>query len=248
MFELDLLYYSLESLFHSFFLYLFELLFSTTKDTIMEQEEEEEPPSKDELFIMNQQTRFNEFINSKEPNENVSPVFYNKEKYEEMMSDNKNPLETKWKSTILLQNTEYGNVIMFYDAYKQGFSYYSDISITDNTLLNAIIQKYVMTFKCLDFYVGEGGGNLFHSESQPSQPNHSVPRVGESSVFAKLKNYKKKDSLPVIQKQINKLIYCGKTVNFSFIQKPKKTKREYNEKKLITFAEYKALHNNRCNS
>jgi hypothetical protein len=38
MFELDLLYYSLESLFHSFFLYLFELLFSTTKDTIMEQE------------------------------------------------------------------------------------------------------------------------------------------------------------------------------------------------------------------
>ena len=235
---------------HSVFYYMDHLLFrSNDEEEDDDDEEEEESLSTDEIFIMNQQEKFDTFIkHSLESNENVSYLFYDKEQYDNTMSVENNALETKWRTCILMQNTEYGNVIMYYDAYKQGFAYYSDVSITDIKLLNAIIQKYVMTYKCRDFYIGEEFVSPFVSihGGEETNTNTNVNEIKKKQVFAKLKNYKLDDTKiatkTIIQKRINKLIHLGKIVNFSFVQKMKKTKREaYIQKENMSFSEYKNL-------
>jgi hypothetical protein len=50
--------------------------------------------------------------------------------------------------------TPLGNVIMYYDVYKNGFSYYSNHTLMDY-FLNALAMKYVLLFKCRDFFMDE---------------------------------------------------------------------------------------------
>lgn len=63
-------------------------------------------------------------------------------------------IEEKWNKNSIFLNTPRGNVFMSYDIYRNSFVYYSD-SFMPNYILNAVAIKYIMTFKCLDFYVNE---------------------------------------------------------------------------------------------
>ena len=84
---------------------------------------------------------------------NVSPVFYTKTEYNTVMQEISNYLEKEWKTRILYETTPKGNIIMYYDVYKLGFAYFSDMNGIDYHLLNAIAMKYVITYRCLDFFV-----------------------------------------------------------------------------------------------
>jgi hypothetical protein len=88
-------------------------------------------------------------------NENIDPVFYIKTEFGELMKDNLNYLEKKWKTRILIEYTPRGNIIMFYNPYKMGFSYYCDSTGIPYPILNAVAMKYVIMFKCRDFFVDE---------------------------------------------------------------------------------------------
>jgi len=87
-------------------------------------------------------------------NLNINYVFYSKSQYQEMIKDTKNPLEQQWKTRILFENTPRGSVIMYYDPFKLGFSYYSDATIP-YAILNAMAMKYVIHFRCRDFFIDE---------------------------------------------------------------------------------------------
>ena len=87
-------------------------------------------------------------------NSNIDNVFYSKRLYQEMLVDPKNVLEKKWKTNILYVNTPRGNIVMYYDVYKLGFTYYCDSSLPYN-ILNSVAMKYVMYFRCLDFFIDE---------------------------------------------------------------------------------------------
>ena len=64
-------------------------------------------------------------------------------------------LEKKWKSRILFECTPRGNIILLYDTYTEAFVYCIDTSGTPYKLLNAVAMKYVLTFRCRDFFVDE---------------------------------------------------------------------------------------------
>jgi hypothetical protein len=49
------------------------------------------------------------------------------------------------EKNILIDRTPYGNVIMHYDVFKNGFAYYSDINLSYK-IINAVAMKYVLTF------------------------------------------------------------------------------------------------------
>jgi len=96
-------------------------------------------------------------ISSIEPSElnvNIDPIFYHKHELSDLLKDDNNYLEKKWRTKILMENTPRGNVVMFYDAFKMGFSYYSDQSMP-YSVLNAVSMKYVVTFYCRDFFMDE---------------------------------------------------------------------------------------------
>ena len=60
--------------------------------------------------------------------------------------------ENIWKHRILLENTPHGNIAMFYDLYRQAFTYYSDKHVS-YSVLNLCAMKYVRIFLCRDFFV-----------------------------------------------------------------------------------------------
>ena len=112
-----------------------------------------EPPKKTtkQIFIEAQQDVLKNLMDNETLNNNTDSEFYNIKKYNEIMSTHNNDIETMWKKRIMMTNTPTGNVIMFYDAYKMGFTYYCRESIPYD-LLNAIAVKYIKLFCCKDFY------------------------------------------------------------------------------------------------
>lgn len=86
-------------------------------------------------------------------NDNIDSCFYSKDAFQKVMKDENNFIEREWRTRILMQSTPRGNIIMYYDAYKQAFSYYSDSKCIPYYILNAVAMKYVVKFRCIDFFV-----------------------------------------------------------------------------------------------
>ena len=101
------------------------------------------------------QTEFQDFVTNEKASSAIQPVFYNMDEYKQVMSVAKNWLELDWSRRVALENTPYGMVAMYYDAYKLAFSYFCDQRSVSYNVLNAVAMKYVRRFCCLDFFVDE---------------------------------------------------------------------------------------------
>jgi hypothetical protein len=117
------------------------------------------------------------------------------------MKEEVNVLETAWKKRILFDSTPRGNIVLFYDPYKQGFSYYSDQHIP-YSLLNAAAMKYCRLFRCRDFFMDEQVTPEYSPSTLLSQRIQEEKKelvekkakisakIGSSTTaFAKFKNY-----------------------------------------------------------
>src|SRR6056300_440894 len=178
-------------------------------------------------------------------NSNIDKVFYSKEDYTKIMRDVNNELERKWKQKILIELTPKGNIIMFYDAYKQGFSYYSDLQPIPYAILNAVAMKYVKIYRCRDFFIDdettpENKPSSFikihvieENKKTNSNKNSTDKTMFKNAPFAKLKNYKKEKqpdkkntekgpSKPERVFYRNKFVSLGPVRNYSIIQPIKK--------------------------
>lgn len=92
----------------------------------------------------------------KDCNSNIDAIFYNKIEFETYMNHAKcTDLEQIWKNRISLVSTPRGNVMMYYDPYKMGFSYHCDQSKLSYDILNACAMNYVIQHRCLNFYIDE---------------------------------------------------------------------------------------------
>jgi len=172
----------------------------------------------------------NENINS-----NIQKEFYIKEEYAKCVIEYNNEIERTWKKRVLIENTPRGNIIMFYDPYKLGFSYYSDAYSIPYTILNAVAMKYVRIYYCRDFFVDDeitpaiypSPFIQIHMVDKKKNPVNDTTRTIQSSksAFAKLKKYKKtntvhyKDEMPAKIYYRNRFICLGKTTNYSILQK-----------------------------
>lgn len=75
------------------------------------------------------------------------------------LTDIKSSLMNSLQNNFILENTPIGNVVMVYNCKKEGFSYYSDKSIS-NKYLESVCKKYCIQFKCKmlfnDVFINEG--------------------------------------------------------------------------------------------
>jgi len=104
-------------------------------------------------------------------NQNIDSVFYIKSEFRELIMVEGNNLEKEWRTRILFETTPRGNIIMFYDPYKQGFSYYSDSTGIPYNILNAVAMKYVLMFRCRDFFVDNNVIHYFNESSSDALEN-----------------------------------------------------------------------------
>jgi hypothetical protein len=178
----------------------------------------------------------NSFSDLTNMDSNIDTVFYDKAQLKDALVEADNDLEKKWRKRILIEHAPLcGNIIMYYDAYKLGFAYYCDYSVSYD-ILNKVAMKYVITYQCRDFFIDELERpedkpskllRLFEEDTKAKGPvkeknSNANLRAGP---FAKFKNYTSngeptKKSEPIKDKMRNCFIHRGKMANFSFLQKP----------------------------
>lgn len=192
-----------------------------------------------QLYIDKYKSKFELSYKKDKFNQNIEQAFYNKEKYNQIIETKDNILEQSWKKRILFETTPNGNVIMFYDAYKLSFSYYSDCNIPYN-ILNAVAMKYVLTYFCRDFFIDKSLIPLKHTspflhvhEIDKKNTTVTKPKIDVTKgPFAKFKKYtkdnkekpkevntKEENTKEVKNYVKNKFISLGKVYDFSFITK-----------------------------
>ena len=191
-------------------------------------------------------------LNNAKLNSNIDPLFYKKSTYEELLEIENSELEKQWKTRILFENTSRGNIIMYFDIYKLGFSYYSDNSIQYN-ILNAVAMKYIRIFNCFDFFMDTQLNDCSPSPliilkelidtAKENKKNDetagtikpSNPFKTHKNAFAKLKNY---STQPIVQSNnniekktiiiepetfTNKFMFLGKIANLNILKSSVKT-------------------------
>ena len=219
--------------------------------------------SQEKLYYSPVLEKFQKFIlnNGENKNTNIDPIFYDKKEFNEFMKTDKNSLESIWKTRIRIDFSPRGNIIMFYDAYKMGFSYYCDQNVVSYDILNAIAMKYVMTYNCYSFFIDE----FIISEENPLKKHYledkkedNTQKTKQNNSFVKLKNCtseKKQDKETDVMK--NKFIYLGNIRNFQINQSiiKKRTNLFQNKCTLldgldqsISYKEFKLLKNKQYSS
>jgi hypothetical protein len=188
---------------------------------------------KEKEYVNTIKTKFEKIVENKSNHPcdtNVDRIFYDKKEFIEYMKQENNSIEKSWKTRILIEKYPKGNIIMFYDAYKLGFSYYCDQTIVPYDTLNHIAMKYVMTYQCLPFFVDEK--SLPENYENPLKIHYIEEKKEKRGVevnhnFAKLRNYNNEEQ--TIQKTTsenrlrNKFVYLGNIRNFKLCQTlPKK--------------------------
>lgn len=191
---------------------------------------------REKVYSENQKDRFKKIFSNEQVdyNSNIEKSFYVKDEYDDIMKE-ENTLEKKWKMRMLFQTTPQGNIMMYYDAYKLGFAYYSDESVVSYDVLNSCAMKYVEVYRCLDFFMDE---YVMKDKIMPLKEIHFKDEVNDNedkkkfsvsnTVFAKLKkNTKEKDEKSKDEKSkdekeperlMNKFISLGKMNNMKLIQ------------------------------
>ena len=165
-------------------------------------------------------------------NENIDKVLYDKSKFTNYMSESNTELEKIWRTKIMLENTPRGNIVMFYDPYKLGFSFYCDQKVISYDVLNAAAMKYVIMFRCRHFFLDE---LIVPSEHiSPLIKIHFSQDAKQNAVIKKQKEVISRWSIPKKlettdekepEKMKNKFIYLGKMTNYNLTQpqpKPRK--------------------------
>jgi hypothetical protein len=115
----------------------------------IESEEKNDEPLEEQMIINEKKITVSKW------NVNINPIFYNREKFHAHIKVPDNELEKKWASRKIIENTPRGNIIMYYNVFNEGFTYYCDQSGISYAILNAVAMKYVLTFRCRDFFIDE---------------------------------------------------------------------------------------------
>ena len=86
-------------------------------------------------------------------NANIGADLYEYDARKTLFAEEKNEPERLWKTRILYEITERGNVLFYYNPYKLSFEYYSDVQIIPYKILQYVAKKYVAMNRCRDFYI-----------------------------------------------------------------------------------------------
>ena len=168
------------------------------------------------------------FTNSIDWSKNIEPIFHDRKTFKELIKVKLNEIESVWRQRVLFQVIPQGqNVIMHYDAFREGFAYYADQSSIPYSILNAIAMNYCMKFLCRDFFIDEsileGSRFIKYIKDDIEEENQKKKKVKVSfegnsnddseSVFVSRK--KKVVVPPPIMKPLSK---CNNDSIFSFFR------------------------------
>jgi len=216
-------------------IYFFILQISTIINNTINPKLPEVQISEEEQFNQTIKSRFLELLenDSLDHSKNIDPIFYYNKNFIEYMKTPNTEQEKIWKTRIQLITTPRGNIIMYYDSYKLGFSYYCDHNVVPYDILNCCAMKYVMNFNCVNFFIDEyilpeNSENplKIHYLDEPKKKDEQTKINMNQSNLSPFMKPKQSQTKNVTQESIklrNKFIYLGNIRNFSPLKREKKT-------------------------
>ncbi len=177
-------------------------------------------------------------------NSNINADLYDNSARKTLFAEENNQTEKLWKSRILFENTYRGNIIMYYDAFRMSFAYYSDEQIVPYKALYHAALRYVVKFRCRNFFIDMDTFpenpmiEILKKEDEQLKTKTQMQHHGESRpksanpnpnpVFAKLKTYNTETAKQNKPKHpfSNKFVRIGKMCEFNILQKPPNKKIE----------------------
>jgi hypothetical protein len=212
-----------------------------------------EPPARTEPEfeeVYKKDINFYKTMTAADANTNVDPTLYDYTLRKTLFVEENNLTEKQWRSRLLFENTYRGNIIMYYDAFRMTFSYYSDEQIVPYKALHHAALKYVVRFRCRNFFIDmetfpdnpmievlkkeddslKTKSKMNHGSNTPNKPKPQDNK--QNAVFARLKNYSDAPNDKTKQQNkpkhmfSNKFVRIGKMCEFNILQKPPSKKIE----------------------
>jgi len=151
--------------------------------------------------------------------------FYNENTYNCDLNDDR---ELIWKRRILMEYVEgHGNIIMFYDSYRCGFCYYSDLSSVPYNALVVVAYKYAFTYKCISYLMREENTEEDNDNNQNTLPPLKKTNVYQiNSLEEKMRNKSNISEKDNNNKACVKIIRMGKICDFFLLGGKPKTNTE----------------------
>lgn len=179
-------------------------------------------------------------------NSNINPTLYDPVLRKTLFTEENNPTEKYWRSQLLFEHTQRGNIIMYYDAFRMSFAYYSDEQIVSYQALYHAAIKYTVRFRCRNFFIDmetfpdnpmievlrkEDESLKTKTKKEPTTNNPKPKQQDNNPVFARLKNYKESGDAAKPQNKpkhpfSNKFVRIGKMCEFNILQRPPNKKIE----------------------
>lgn len=126
-------------------------LLSNVNDDSYDDDDDDISNDEDAIFLKD---KINKLKTLMENEDQIKQIAFN-----QCLLDKKIELMKSLQNNFILENTPTGNVIMTYNSKKEGFSYYSDKTIS-NKYLESVCKKYCIQFKCKllfnTVYINEG--------------------------------------------------------------------------------------------
>jgi len=135
--------------------------------------------------------------------------------------------KTRFSHQFIIEMTPIGNVIMQYDAEKEGFVYYSDNMIPFR-YLETVARKYVCVYGCKELYIERRIVDTHEEE---------VKKPVKTKDLIQLKRNATKPDVPKIEVEMNRYSNLGRFSNFNMLQKVERHVTD--KKRLLTFSEFK---------
>jgi hypothetical protein len=192
-------------------------------------------------------------------NENIDEFMYNYNERKEKLTEIGNEWELRWHRRVLIEKYPSEllsiaggkNIIMFFDPYTNSFQYYSDESTVPYDILNYIAIKYVVTYRCRDFFIDTimHPNNSMYNEYLKEEDNalstkRQAKELNGANVFVdsnkktsamnstafskvmdkKMDNVKKENQNKTARLYSNSFTRLGKVADFNILQTPPKTK------------------------
>lgn len=149
--------------------------------------------------------------------------------------------EKEWEylsNSQLIENTPFGNVLIYYSSHTDAFVYYSD-RVLPYGCIDTVGRRYAITYRCIPLYID--GESAPDTQMVEDRVENTTPNV-----FVKFKSYnlksKKTEATPTNNVKINRYTYGGKLANFMFLKTPKPVNK-------LTYADFKRKQaNNKSNN
>ena len=143
--------------------------------------------------------------------ENAKSLYLENQKQHDSSDSDMQTKDRDLENLVLFESTPRGNIIMKFNKQEDYFYYYSNSKDFPYAILESVARKFVLSFHCFE---------IFKEMEKELEDVEEIKKLLQDKYGDKMSHNKLKETQEkVIKKNINKYVFQGNLVEFSFLKK-----------------------------